>query len=257
MLYGAHKFPQLEDALSTHERHSKRFSCSFLKLENDITTRKMYSKQYFLMSTMLQELAKPVEERQQWLMWVDADSIVVNAALSPEIFLPPDHLKDVYALVTADQNGFNAGVFYIRVHSSSIDLLTQTVAYPLVHPEEDLGWFGEQAAMANVIKSIEASSNESVYPGIVWMPRLWFNAYQTEHAFEGEPGSALVHFAGLAETRLMHMSRWLDELEANQAKWEKPLHETFYESAIAEFWKEFEANATALDRRTSRGPSQA
>lgn len=248
MLYGAHKVPQLDAALLSHQRHSERFGCPFAKLEYDVTTRKLYSKHYFLLSTMLQELSKPVEHRQQWLMWVDADSIVLNPALSPEIFLPPDDVQGVYALVTADHNGLNSGVFYLRVHSDSIDLLTQTLAYPLAHPAEDLGWFGEQAAMAHVIQSIEtaaAAANTTGPSGIVWMPRIWFNAYEFEHGFEGQPGAALVHFAGLAEKRLTHMTRWLDELQQNPAKWEIPLHKTFYEEAISRFWKEYVANATA------------
>lgn len=246
MLYGSHKFSQLENALLSHKRHTERWGCKFEELEYDLTTGRLFSKQYFVMSTMLQELAKPEEERQQWLMWVDADSIVLNPALSPEVFLPPDHLKDVYALVTGDQNGLNAGVFYLRVHPSSLDLLTQAVDYPAAHPDEDLGWFGEQAAMANVIKSIEASPKKTTtYPGIVWVPRIWFNAYQFEHGFEGEPGNAMVHFAGMGETRLGHMQEWLDELQQNQTKWEKPLNETFYETAIPEFWKDFEANKTS------------
>ncbi|KAF2148188.1 glycosyltransferase family 34 protein [Myriangium duriaei CBS 260.36] len=207
MLYGGHKFSQLEDALAGHRRHGERWGCGFEELEYDVTTRKLYSKHYFLMSIMIRELAKPVNQRQQWLMWVDADSILVNPALSPEIFLPPDH-PDVYALVTGDHNGLNDGIFYLRVHPSSLDLLTQTAAYPLAHPDEDLGWFGEQAAMANVIKSFEAQSKISGSPsGIAWLPRMWFNAYEFEHGFEGQPGHMLVHFAGLAETRLSHMQK--------------------------------------------------
>lgn len=68
MLYGAHKFPQLEAALDSHRRHSERWKCGFESLEQDISSRKLYSKHYFLMSTMLHELAKPAEERKQWLM---------------------------------------------------------------------------------------------------------------------------------------------------------------------------------------------
>lgn len=83
-------------------------------------------------------------------------------------FLPPEHLDHVYALVTADHNGLNNGVFYLKVHPSSVDLLTQIAAYPLAHPEDDLGWFGEQAAMARVIKSTEERhKNISDLSGIV------------------------------------------------------------------------------------------
>jgi hypothetical protein len=68
MLYGAHKFPQLEDALAVHRRHSERWGCGFACLDRDLTTRKLYSKHYFLLSTMLHELSKPPEQRQEWLL---------------------------------------------------------------------------------------------------------------------------------------------------------------------------------------------
>jgi hypothetical protein len=68
MLYGAHKFSQLEDALKLHRHHSERWGGGFEKLDRDITTRKLYSKRYFLLSIMLHELSKPGEGRQQWLL---------------------------------------------------------------------------------------------------------------------------------------------------------------------------------------------
>lgn len=255
MLYGRHVYPQLENALVSQRRQSERWGCGFEVLQRDIAQSgsgdaigpprtKMFSKQYFLMSAMLRELAKPAKERQEWLFWADADAIVTNPALSPEVFLPPAHLKDVYALVTADQNGFNAGIFYLRVTHASLELLTQTVAYPLMHPDEDLGWFGEQAAMANVMKVIEANQTTASYPGIVWMPRTWFNAYQLEQGFEGKPGDMHVHFAGLGATRLSHMANWLEVLEQTPDKWEMSLERTYFKDDLAEFWRNFEANIT-------------
>ena len=176
---------------------------------------------------------------------MDADSIVLNPALSPCVFLPPENLPDVYALVTADHNGLNNGIFYLKVHPSSVDLLTKTIDYPLAHPEDDLGWFGEQAAMAKVIKSIEAEHPDSTQPsGIAWIPRPWINNYEWEHGFEGGPGSFMVHFAGLAETRLAHMAAWLEELERNQGKWEIPLEKMSLKDDIPKFWQEYTANTT-------------
>lgn len=108
-------------------------------------------------------------------------------------------MEFVFILATADHNGLNNGIFYLRVHPSSFDLLTHIVAYPLTHPKDDLGWFGKQAAMARVLENAEANAKGSAEPsGVAWVPRAWFNHYQFGHGFEGEPGSFLVHFAGLA-----------------------------------------------------------
>ena len=159
--------------------------------------------------------------------------------------MPPNTLGHVFALVTADHQGLNNGIFYLKVHSSSVDLLTQIIDYPLAHPNEDLGWFGEQAAMTNVINATETILKEAGQPtGIAWLLREWINAYQWEHGFEGKPGHFIVHFAGLAETRLAHMANWLDELRDNQAKWEIPVEDTFYKTAVPDFWSEFAAKAT-------------
>jgi hypothetical protein len=168
--------------------------------------------------------------------------MILNPALSPCMFLPPETLPHVYALVTADHNGLNNGVFYLKVHPSSVDLLTKTINYPLVHPENDLGWFGEQGAMAKVIESIENEHRDPSNPfGIVWIPRTWINNYEWEHSFEGGPGSFMVHFAGLGATRLAHMQAWLDELQGNQAKWEVPLENLPLKDDIPKFWAEYAA----------------
>ena len=179
------------------------------------------------------------------IRWVDADSIVVNPAISPCAFLPPDKLQSIFALVTADHQGLNNGIFYLRVHQSSVDLLTQIVDYPLAHPDEDLGWFGEQAAMEDVIHSTETQlKDQGSPPGIAWVPRKWFNTFKFERGFEGHTGHFIVHFAGLAETRLSHMARWLNELQRDQLKWEIPLENTFYIDLVPKFWNEFDENAT-------------
>lgn len=172
--------------------------------------------------------------------WVDADSIVINPAVSPEAFLPPANLDKVWAVVTADGNGLNDGVFYLRVHHSSVDLLTETIDYNFAHPEEDLGWLGEQIAMGRVIEKRETAARKAGTPtGIAWIPRLWFNSFQTDSGYEGGPGHHIVHFAGLGDTRLGLMEQWLTELKADQAKWEVPFAETFYQQAIPKFWDDY------------------
>ncbi|KAF2156279.1 glycosyltransferase family 34 protein [Myriangium duriaei CBS 260.36] len=244
MLYGGHKDPIFEHAVASHRRHSERWGCGFVELKYDVAPRKLYSKHYILLSTMIQELAKPEDQRQKWLMWIDADSILINPGLSPEIFLPPDHIKDVYALMTADHNGLNDGVFFLRVDPISLDLLTHTAAYPIAHPDDDVGFHGEQAAMARVISSLETQAGTD-FSGIAWLPRPWFNTYQFAQGFEGEPGHMMVHFAGVGPTRNPKMQAWLDELSQNQAKWEIEFEQTFYKDAVAKYWEEFSVNKTA------------
>lgn len=248
MLYGAHKYPQLEAAVDSHRRHSERWGCGFQNLEYDLTNRRLYSKQYSILSAILHEMTIPEDQRKKWLMWVDADSIVLNPAISPEHFLPPENLKDVWALLTADKNGLNAGIFYLKVHPDSVDFLTQVVAYPLDYPDIDLGWFGVQAAMSKVLEAMKADPRRrDALAGVAWIPRTWINAYQGERIFEGKPGDLMVHFAGLGATRLSLMAKWLDELVQHPAKWEVPLGKTRYEKAVPGFWNQFVSNSTRID----------
>ncbi|KYG41214.1 glycosyltransferase family 34 protein [Acidomyces richmondensis BFW] len=245
MLYGSHNFPQLQAAVDLHHQHCERWGCRFKCLPRALTSRKLYSKPYFLLLTMLDELSKSIEERHEWLMWVDADSIIVNPAISPCTFLPPRELENVFALVTADHHGLNNGIFYLRVHQSSLDLLTQIVDYPMAHPDVDLGWSADQAAMERVIKSIEMDlRDQNKAPGIAWVPREWFNTFEFEHGFEGQPGHFIVHFAGLGETRISHMAQWLNVLQRNEQEWEIPPEHTFYAHDIPRFWNGFVANAS-------------
>lgn len=159
-------------------------------------------------------------------------------SLAPQVLWSPRTFADS-GIIVVDE-GLNNGVFYLKVDSSSIDLLTQTIDYPLAHPDEDLGWFGEQAAMANVIRAMESQLQTEGKPaGVAWVPREWFNLYQTDSGFQGEPGHFMAHFPGLGATRLSHMEAWLDELRRDQAKWEIPLERTVYPASIAEFWDNF------------------
>lgn len=52
----------------SHRTHCERWGCQFKTLDRDLSDRKLYSKHYFLLSTLLHQLSKPEEERQSWLL---------------------------------------------------------------------------------------------------------------------------------------------------------------------------------------------
>jgi hypothetical protein len=53
------------------------------------------------------------EERCDWVMWADADTVIMNSDVKIEDFLPEDSTKDL--LVAGDiGGGYNSGVFYFR-----------------------------------------------------------------------------------------------------------------------------------------------
>lgn len=129
-----------------------------------------------------------------------------------------------------DHNGFNIGVFFLRVHDWSVTMLSATLAFQLVHPEIDLGNSADQTAMNYVCNQTDFR------PNVLYQPRPWYNTYEFTRGYEGEKGNLLVHFPGLEAERFIHMRSWLDIVEKNSSAWEIPLTQTAYQPKIDEFW---------------------
>lgn len=211
---------------------------------------------------MTQELVKPSIDRAEWLMyvgtllnenplsmfeslltatlyrWVDADSIIINPSIPPDLFLPPASLSHINFVVTRDQNGLNTGVFYLRVCSWSISFLVDTLAtrYTGIY----LGTSVDQEAMKHVLKRTSGGLKWQGYrDGVVYIPRIWINTYESDHGYEDLRGDMLVHFPGLGETRWTHMADWLDIIERTSDRREYPLEETAYMKATCHFWQEY------------------
>jgi hypothetical protein len=222
-----------------------------------------WNKLAILLSVMLQELAKPDDQRLEWLLyvnyldfdacafanlldvssWSDADTIVMNPNIPLENFLPPPQLSHIHLLLTKDWNGLNNGVFPIRVHPWSAELLTAAISYPIVHPDIPLYW-PDQSAMNNLFQE-----NEYFARAVVYCPLRWFNAYMrspdgetlnpdSPPQYQVHPGDLLVHFPGTpAEHLEQTLVPYLDIAEAHRAEWEVPLEETQYTREIEDFWK--------------------
>ena len=170
--------------------------------------------------------------------------MVVNPAIPLETFIPPDDFSDVHVLASKDQNGFNAGMFFIRAHKWSISLLANAMTLEGLHPEVIAG-FAEQTAL--YIMFNETTKRDHV----LFQPRKWFNTYEWSFAYEGQPGDLYVHFVGLLEDRWSRMIRWLDILEGmGQRDWEIPLEHTKYPAEINDFWSTLRAaKSTVADLR--------
>lgn len=169
--------------------------------------------------------------------WADGDSLIINPSIPLEIFLPPPDLDDIHMISTKDHNGFNSGIMFLRVHPWTVAFLTETSAYPLCRPEEDLGAYYDQEAMSRLLRRTDGPPTGQGYADqAVYMPRLWINPYETIHGFEGEKGDILVHFPGLFQYREERMEKWFSELERHQEDWEVPLEETKYQDRTTTFW---------------------
>ena len=134
--------------------------------------------------------------------WFDADTVLLNHNIPWSIFLPPSHgmFHDLNMLVSKDWQGFNAGIFLIRVCEWSIHTLSDAIALPRLRPEVDLT-FREQDALKWVFERPENKKHR------IYQPRHWFNVYDTYYEGRGEvvmKGSLVVHFPGMGSYR----GRW-------------------------------------------------
>lgn len=164
--------------------------------------------------------------------WFDADSIIINPQIAVENFLPPNDVGEYHVLATKDHNGLNTGIFFLRVHQWSVNMLLQAIAMPIFRPDIDLGYSVDQTAMA---KLFDEPDNKDY---ILYQPRTWYNTYEFHHAYEGKEGDMLVHFPGLFEDRAQHMRDWLEVVEGPGGdRWQMPLRKTEYPHRIEEFWE--------------------
>lgn len=166
--------------------------------------------------------------------WVDADTIIMNPNIPLEIFLPPDEYPHVHLLITADPHSINNGVFFLKVHPWSLELLSAVIAYRTFRPDTELQ-YRDQSALADVLKEKQFKRN------FILLPQRWFNAYWAELAddstrsFHIRRGDLLVHFPGHPQ-RDEAMQPFLDRAEQHMPEWELDLVSTTYGGEIKEFW---------------------
>ncbi|KZF19729.1 glycosyltransferase family 34 protein [Xylona heveae TC161] len=259
MLYGPEN-ELLESALKTHQEHGERWGYPVQVLRYQIA-RARWSKPSYLLSLLVRELAKSPEERTEWIMWFDADTILINPSIPVDIFLPPpflpsaadlaasapswyssggpkgpptDPFAHIHLIASRDQNSLTTGVFFIRVSEWSIRMLTKAMAFPMYVQNVELGINADQVAMAYMLNDPEFRA------GAVYQPRTWFNAYELHDGFEGKPGDMLVHFPGLDDDRWPHMAAWFEGIARDKSlRWNVPLDKTPYLAETKAYWDEW------------------
>lgn len=232
-----------EKAVDTHIKHARRHGHAMFVHRQPLVQGEIYwSKPAYLLSILLAELGKPEDKRLQWLLWVDSDTIVLNPNIPATAFLPvPGHDQDLHLLISSDFNAINDGVFFVRVHTWSVDFLSALMAYRHFNPNTTLFWH-EQSAMINLLEDPAFGDHA------LQLPWRWFNAYDAEALqheteeiqlkFHVRPGDFLVHLAGVGG-RAMAMSIWMNKIvERHDPAWEVDFDKTSYGSQVVDFWEE-------------------
>lgn len=226
--YGQGRSP----AFDTHLRHSEIHRYPIFVLDRPIVDG-LWTKEAALLGVLLHEMTKPEDARLKWLMWFDADTLVINPLIAVENFLPTHDLEGINLLVTEDWNGLNNGVFLMRVNAWSVNMLTNILSYPTYKPDEELP-FTEQSAMERMIQDPRFAS------GCIFVPPRWFNSYprsedESWNKYHVQKGDMMLHFAGVGDRSSM-MSAFHDGVLAEREKWEIPVTKTLLPEEVADFW---------------------
>ncbi|KAK6335338.1 hypothetical protein TWF696_002118 [Orbilia brochopaga] len=230
----------LESAIASHNAHNDRHHYRSYLLRKGILSG-FYSKPAYMTTIILEELIKPPEERLEWLVWHDADLVLMNSEIPLEAFLPPPGFEHIHLIATNDLGGLNNGVFFIRINEWSVLLLTALTAYRTYHPgfssvNED------QVVMDEIIQLDEWKGH------VVHVPQRWFNSYHDfgkdadvppewhwyHHYFE--PGYLLVHFPGAGEGRTDLINQYVKAKAAEPELYDVPFPKTNLTEEIAEYW---------------------
>lgn len=208
-----------------------------------------WNKIAYLLNLVMNEMLKPVDERLEWIMWIDRDAIVLDPCRPLSSFLPPNttEFADINMITNNDAIGLNNGVFIFKVSDWATDFFNTILAFRYYRPDVPL-ILAEQAAMENIIKEDKWKKH------VAQVPWYWFNAYPDEDDsvnkfkdgkesedlewFRARKGDYVVHFAGDDE-RSGRMPGWLDMLENLGNVYEKKEQMRDVSGEIERYWKSF------------------
>lgn len=248
MLFGGSPNKIDEQSLETHIEHGKRWGYPTHILRQNVIGsddwhESCFSKPSYLLSILISEMAKPEDERAEWLVWFDADTIIMNPNVPWAMFLPPvDSFPDVHLIGAKDWNSFNPGVFLIRVNGWSVKMLTQVYALKQILTDITFGDNADQDAMIWIM------DRPGYREHVIYEPIEWFQGYQNPrgHFRDVQPGDLLVHFPGWKDKRFKYMDQYLDKLRTEKRAWHIQWQDTSYPSGVNAYWSRLRDAHAAL-----------
>ncbi|KAH8178649.1 galactosyl transferase GMA12/MNN10 family protein [Sarocladium implicatum] len=158
-----------------------------------------WTKPAYLLSVIVTELEKPMNERLEWVYWFDADTVILNPTTKLEVFLPPNHdgdLDDLHLLISSNWDGINSGVFALRVHPWTVSLLSAILAYPIYEKDRaEKDPFRDQSAFHWLLEEDDSPLAATPTKGKehwTYVPMRWFNSLPFNNAFDKHDGTWLV-----------------------------------------------------------------
>jgi len=119
----------------------------------------------------VKHLMEQKEQRCDWIMWTDADTVIMNSSIQVTDFLPADPTKDL--LVGSDKGGgYNSGVFLFRNSAWSRKILDQWWGMKDFVRPPGLSLSGDNSALKALLASMEDFDEHVLSP-----PRCTFNSF--------------------------------------------------------------------------------
>lgn len=107
----------------------------------------------------------------EWVLWTDADTVIMNSDIRIEDILPADASKDL--LVASDKGGgYNSGVFLFRNSEWSLQILQEWWEMTEFVQPPGLSLSGDNAAMKALLRDMKDFEEHVLVP-----PRCTFNSF--------------------------------------------------------------------------------
>lgn len=234
MIYETERFNAIyERSIDTHIKHGEQWGVPTHILRHDIVEAGFFNKPAYILGLIIEEMAKPYGKRAGWIVWFDADTIILNPAVPWTLFLPPSDFNDIHLLATKDFNGFNAGMAIFRVHEWSVQMLSETLALRQLRPDAHFEHY-DQGALWWVME------REGYAEHVIYQPHDWWNAF----GLAREPydtDAFTLHFAGVdccgqPESKGTVMGRWLDIVENRPQEYAVELEKTKLPKQVEDYW---------------------
>lgn len=188
MLYGERN-EVYERALQSHVRHGDIHGYPVRVLRQRMLGR-LWTKPAWLLSIVLEEMAKPPGKRIEWIFWFDADTVIANPDIPLEIFVPPEpEYGHIHFLCGNDHNGLNDGAFLLRIGDYALHMLAAALSVESFRPEVDLK-YSEQSAIEHVVTAGDVYrpwDGARYIDGYAKIPQRWMNAYMGARDEHGMP----------------------------------------------------------------------
>jgi hypothetical protein len=154
-----------------------------------------WNKSAFILSVLLEEMAKPPENRLKWLLWVDQVVFISECCCRPSSFLPSrrhraaEYVRRLiqtnrtHLLATGHWNSLNNSVLLVHVDQWNIDLFGDIVALRRHKPERKHP-FTELSVMGELLKTDKYRSGIQYIPHTLLWSEAWggkLEARRSEH----------------------------------------------------------------------------